>query len=94
MPRLSFDVEIIIYDNCLIFQPCREWACGTQRERELAAKLVGHIDRSNKHAQQLDKLRDEVHSLDVTLWRKCMNYCSLAEMLHEKLEEKDSLTKL
>ena len=36
------------YFNWAVSEPA------TQRERELAAKLVGHISKSKKQAQQLD----------------------------------------
>jgi len=42
-----------------------------QRERDLVTKLVGHINKSKKKVQQVDKLTDEVHFLDEALQKAC-----------------------
>ena len=65
----------------------------TCKERKLVAKLVGHINKSKKQTQQQVKLRDEVHSLDETIWKAYRDNRFLAETLQEKLDENDSLTK-
>ena len=80
MSGLPFDAEIRLHDY-LISQLCRELACSTRRERDLVAKLVGHIDRSRKQAHQLDKLRDEIHYLDEALRKARGDNPSLAEAL-------------
>ena len=46
---LPFNVEIVIYD-CLILQLYRERGCGSERAKELAAKLAEFIDKSKRHA--------------------------------------------
>ena len=88
MSGLPFDVVITIYD-CLIFQLCREWGMRHIKGKRASAKLVGHINKSKKQAQQLDRLRDEIYTLDKALRRTHRNDCSLAETLQKKLEEKD-----
>ena len=49
VPGLSFNVEIIIYD-CLILQLYHERVCGSERVKEIAAMLVGYIDKSMRQA--------------------------------------------
>ena len=80
MSGLSFHTEIVIH-NFLILQLYCELACSMRKERDLVAKLVGHINKSKKQAQQLDKLMDEVHSLNETLWKACKDNHFLAEAL-------------
>ena len=82
---------VAIYD-CLILQLCCERVCGSEREKGLAPKLVGYIDKSKRQAQQLGSLRHDVRSLSDALPEMRRDKLSLTEELHGKSEENHSLT--
>ena len=68
VPGLPLDTGTAIHD-CLILQCITSWPATHEGRENLVAELVGHINKSKKQPQQLDKLMDEVHSLDETLWK-------------------------
>ena len=64
--KLPLKTEIAIHD-CLISLQDRQLVCGKHQERNLKARLAGHIIKSKRQSEQVNALTGEVNSLDETL---------------------------